>query len=111
LYYLTGPEREATLAQHAECVAPGEQLLQQRLQLLQQNISSLDVLYNIRVRGLERVAGRVAIVLQVVPRDNNRFGYFLSIDRETGLLLKSLLFDEQLRMLEQFQFVEIDFDA
>ncbi|HEY7883402.1 MAG TPA: MucB/RseB C-terminal domain-containing protein [Cellvibrionaceae bacterium] len=108
LYYLTGPEREAVLVQHTDCKAPGSRLLHERLQLLQQNIASLDALYTLRVRGLERVAGRVAVVLQVTPRDTHRFGYFLSVDRDTGLLLKSVLFDEQLRVLEQFQFIELN---
>ena len=33
------------------------------------------------------------MMLEVVPRDPYRYGYLLSIDRDTGLLLKSLLFD------------------
>lgn len=107
LYYLNGPEREAVMSQHTDCHSPGARLLQERLTTLQQNLTGLEMLYNIRVRGLERVAGRVAMMLEVVPRDPYRYGYLLSIDRETGLLLKSLLFDENKRILEQFQFVEL----
>jgi len=108
LFYLNGPEREAVLRQHAECQSPGARLLQQRLGNLSQNLSELEMLYDIRVLGQERVAGRRAVTLQIVPRDNFRYGHLLSIDRDTGLLLKSLLFDEHQRVLEQFQYVELE---
>ncbi len=108
LFYLNGAEREAVLTQHTQCHSPGARLLQDRLTTLQQNISGLEVFYDIRVLGQERVAGRRAMVLQVAPRDQFRYGHIFSIDRDTGLLLKSLLFDENQRVLEQFQFVELE---
>lgn len=108
LFYLNGAEREAVLTQHTECHSPGARLLQERLTSLQQNLTGLEMLYDIRVLGQERVAGRRAMVLQVAPRDAHRYGHILSIDRDTGLLLKSLLFDENQRVLEQFQFVDLE---
>lgn len=60
--------------------------------------------YDLRVAGESRVAGRPAAVLAVAPRDQHRYGFELHLDRETGLLLKSLLLNEKGQLLERFQF-------
>ncbi len=111
LYALNGPPRETRVHKSVECSALGEQVLIGRLDGLHKNLASLNQYYSFTVRGFERVAGRVATVLQVVPKDPFRFGYFLSVDRETGLLLKSLLVDEKQRVVEQFQFLELTTDV
>ncbi|WP_049723768.1 MucB/RseB C-terminal domain-containing protein [Gilvimarinus polysaccharolyticus] len=110
LYYLNGPEREAIMRHTTQCQTLAEQLIAGKLDGLADNFTSLDRLYSFSVRGLERVAGRMATVLQVIPRDSFRFGYFFSVDRETGLLLKTLLVDDNQRVVEQFQFVELQTD-
>ncbi|BFM19865.1 MucB/RseB C-terminal domain-containing protein [Gilvimarinus japonicus] len=107
LYYLNGPEREAVMRHTTQCETLAEQLIAGKLSGLADNFSSLDRLYSFSIRGVERVAGRLATVLQVVPRDTFRFGYFFSVDRETGLLLKTLLVDEHQRIVEQFQFIDL----
>jgi sigma-E factor negative regulatory protein RseB len=50
----------------------------------------------------------LARVLQVIPKDPYRYGYFLSIDEETGLVLKSWLIDENAHPLERYQFISLD---
>ncbi|WP_339898879.1 MucB/RseB C-terminal domain-containing protein [uncultured Gilvimarinus sp.] len=107
LYYLNGPEREAVMRHTAQCQTLAERLIAGKLGGLADNFTSLDRLYSFSVRGVERVAGRLATVLQVVPRDAFRFGYLFSVDRETGLLLKTLLVDENQRVVEQFQFIDL----
>lgn len=61
----------------------------------------------------ERVAGRQTQVLDVVPRDDLRFGYRLWVDREHDLLLKARMTDLAARdgrqVLEQFTFTTVDF--
>ena len=53
------------------------------------------------------MAGRQATVLWALPLDNLRYSYFLSIDNETGLVLKSWLVDESARPLERYQFIDL----
>lgn len=109
LEHLTGPAREILrVGRDVNCQYIGDQLLSGRVSSLSSNYASLEHFYHFYVRGLDRVAGRDAWVLDVVPRDQFRYGYSLSIDRETGLLLKSLLVGRNKKILERFQFVELE---
>lgn len=109
LLYLNGPEREIVRnGQALDCFSPGDQLLQGRLSSIGSRLIGLDELYQFQIRYTERVAGRQATVLQVMPRDNLRYGYILSVDQETGLVLKSLMIDGSGRILERYQFLELD---
>lgn len=65
----------------------------------------LNAVYDLQVLGPSRIAGRAAIALALLPRDQYRYGMELHIDAETGLLLKSLLLSEHGQLLERFQFV------
>lgn len=69
---------------------------------------SIEQHYQLHLREPERIAGRSAHMLEVRPRDELRYGYLLGIDQETGLLLKAVLIDEQQRVLERFQFADLD---
>lgn len=62
--------------------------------------------YEMRMAGNSRVAGRPAVVLALIPRDQHRYGFELHLDRETALPLKSLLLNEKGLPLERFQYVE-----
>jgi sigma-E factor negative regulatory protein RseB len=62
--------------------------------------------YDLRDAGESRVAGRKAVVLAMVPRDQHRYGFELHLDRETALPLKSLLINEDGQVLERFQFTD-----
>ncbi|MCQ4269742.1 MucB/RseB C-terminal domain-containing protein [Pseudomonas kuykendallii] len=62
--------------------------------------------YDLRDAGESRVAGRNAVVLALVPRDQHRYGFELHLDRETALPLKSLLINEDGHVLERFQFTD-----
>jgi len=63
--------------------------------------------YQIMQVGSSRVAGREARDILLSPKDQHRFTHRLSLDRETGLLLKSVLLAADGSVLEQFQFVDI----
>lgn len=54
-----------------------------------------------------RIAGRPVARIQLQPRDEYRFGRVLGIDRQTGVMLQTLIFDHQGRILERFQFSDI----
>ena len=64
--------------------------------------------YVISDLGVGRVAGRWAQRLAVTPRDVDRYGYRLWLDREHRLLLRSELVDRHGTRLEVFQFTQIE---
>lgn len=66
--------------------------------------------YHFSIAGDERIAGRRAVKLRVVPKDMYRFGYLMSLDRETGLLLKTELIGRGDRILEKYQFANLAYD-
>lgn len=63
--------------------------------------------YSLTFFGEDRVANRETVRLAVIPMDENRFGYRLWLDRDTRLLLKSELIDEDGQPLEIFQFTTL----
>lgn len=68
---------------------------------------TLKASYQARVVGSERVGGRDGVVVQLAPRDRYRYGYRFSVDRESGLLLKSVMLNEQNEVLEQVAFSQL----
>ena len=67
----------------------------------------LETHYEIRVRGSQRVAGRMTRQILIKPRDGFRYGYKLWLDEETAMPLKSELCDERERVVERLKFVDI----
>lgn len=109
LQHLNGPEREFTRSGKAVgCESIGDQLLQGKMSQLGANLARMDQLYRFEIRGPERVAGRDATALLALPLDNFRHSSLITIDNETGLVLKSWLVDESARPLERYQFIDID---
>ncbi|MGD8176944.1 MucB/RseB C-terminal domain-containing protein [Marinimicrobium sp. ARAG 43.8] len=105
---LDGPEDAArSLTDPSGCHTVGYRLLSTSSP---EQVGRIERFYQLKLRGASRVAGRNVQMLEVRPRDELRYGYLLALDKETGLLLKSLLIDEHQRLLERFQFVELSFD-
>jgi sigma-E factor negative regulatory protein RseB len=63
--------------------------------------------YTMALNGADRVANRESVRLAVMPRDDERFGFHLWLDAETGLLLRSELVDTKGTKLEIFQFATL----
>lgn len=63
--------------------------------------------YQVRRAGQERVGGRDGVIIHLEPRDNYRYGYKFSVDREFGLLLKSVMLNERKEMIEQIAFNQL----
>lgn len=63
--------------------------------------------YRVAFLDTGRIAGRPVSRIQLQPRDGHRYGRLLGIDRDTGLLLQTLTFDEEGQLLERFQFSDI----
>ena len=109
ILFMNGPERLIVRdGQPVDCKAMGDELLQGGFAKMGKSLVNMDQLYQFEIRGRERIAGRWSRVLQVIPKDPYRYGYFLSIDEETGVVLKSWLIDENARPLERYQFISIE---
>lgn len=67
--------------------------------------------YGLRAGGEDRVAGYLARIVEIVPRDEWRYGYRLWIEQNTDMLLRSAVIDAAQRSLEQFMFVALDIGA
>jgi len=63
--------------------------------------------YKLKFVGQERVAGRLAQVLDMIPNDNLRYQYRIWSDTEYGLLLKMSMMDMQGHTLEQIGFNQV----
>ena len=96
------------VAHPLDCVHPGHKILR-----MGSNFDTGDGgcglarYYRLKMSGEKRVAGRGAVVLQVLPRDMYRYGYELALDRDTGLLLKSQTMARDGKILERFQFADL----
>ncbi|MEY8875380.1 MAG: MucB/RseB C-terminal domain-containing protein [Leptothrix sp. (in: b-proteobacteria)] len=67
--------------------------------------------YELQADGLDRVAGLEADVVRIRPRDGQRHGQRLWIERRTGLLLRTDLIGAQGEVIETAAFTELHLDA
>jgi len=71
------------------------------------NLDELSENYILSTGDFERIADRKAVHLKILPRDAYRYGYEMWADKKTGLLLKSVLIDQQENAIEQYMFAFI----
>lgn len=64
--------------------------------------------YTLSLGRSERIAERDALVLEVKPQDGYRYGFRLWLERDSGMLLKSVRFGADGRPVEQLMFTRID---
>ena len=65
--------------------------------------------YQVKLGGVERVAGYDCQMLRLVPKDNLRYERRLCADVGSGLLLKTATFNEKNEMIEMFAFTQVAF--
>ncbi|MGH1371815.1 MAG: MucB/RseB C-terminal domain-containing protein [Cellvibrionaceae bacterium] len=112
LEYLNGPSRRIERnGRDVSCLSPADKVLQGLLPSLEGNFHGLNQHYHFYIRDQQRVAGRPATMLQIVPRDEYRFGYTLSIDQETSLPLGTMTQGVNRRVLERLQFASLELEA
>ena len=70
-------------------------------------VDALKSSYDVHVAGQERVGGRDCQIIHLEPRDHYRYGYRFSVDREFGLLLKSVMLNEHNAAIEQTAFNQL----
>lgn len=63
--------------------------------------------YRFTLLAPTRVAGRAVDVVDITPRDNLRYGYRFSIDRASGLPLRTALTDAGGRPIQQLMFTDL----
>ncbi|MBJ7536916.1 MucB/RseB C-terminal domain-containing protein [Marinomonas transparens] len=59
--------------------------------------------------GISRIAGRDAIVIRLMPKDNYRYGHEFWLDEENHFLLKHDMVTAQGELLERIQFTSVNF--
>ena len=80
-------------------------------ELLRTPSNAIPDFYSVSESGVERVAGHLADVVQIAPRDALRFGYRIWSEKKTGLVVKLQTLGEQGAVLEQVAFSELQLDA
>jgi len=114
---LTGQPREIIRSDEAvACLVPGrDNPINVRRPAHHQSFSplrgvstdQLEMSYRLQILEEEKVAGREAHQVLIRPQDDLRYGYRLFIDRESDLPLRSVMFDEAMRIVSQMMFVEL----
>lgn len=79
-----------------------------KLSALEESAQSVSRYYRFKRAGLDRVAGRDGVRIDVEPLDSHRFGYSLWLDETSGVLLKSQTNPAEGDPLEVFEFVSVD---
>lgn len=75
--------------------------------VLPTNLDAVKDNYTLKVGEVERVAGRPAQLLHLIPKDGLRYSYRFWIDSEFGLLLKSVMLNQRQEAMESIGFNQI----
>lgn len=67
--------------------------------------------YSVREMGYQRIAGHLADMVEILPKDDLRFGYRIWSEQGTGLVVKLQTLGPQGSVLEQVAFTELQLDA
>jgi sigma-E factor negative regulatory protein RseB len=76
--------------------------------ILPEQVGMLSRNYHFKFGDDDRIADRAARIILVRPKDHFRYGYRLWADRQSGLLLKADLVDENEKAIEQYMFTQIE---
>ncbi len=105
---LNGSEKEVVRENsEVNCLATGDKILRGRLEGMHPS-DQLFNNYTLYLRGEQRVAGRSAYLLQLVPHDSYRNGQSITVDKETFLPLQKQWFSPDNKLMERVQFVDIE---
>jgi len=117
LSLLNGPRRDilrkGNIVSYIEPELPAYSVFSDRIKgpipaVFSQDISKLEKSYNFVPVGRSRVLGRPAQMVRIVSKDQTRYGYWLWLDQETGMLLKLAIYTRKGVLLEQLQFTHLD---
>ena len=74
------------------------------------DFDKLSSVYDFIKLGKDRVAGRFADTIRIVPKDDFRYQYLVFVDEENGLLLRGDMLDSEGKLLDQFRVVTLYID-
>ena len=80
-------------------------------ELLRTPSNAIPEFYGVSESSSERVAGYLADVVNIQPKDDLRFGFRIWSEKKTGLVVKLQTLGEQGTVLEQVAFSELQMDA
>jgi sigma-E factor negative regulatory protein RseB len=78
-------------------------------QQLPENIDQLAQFYSMKRLDDDRIAKHQTLVVDLIPRDKYRYGYRYWVDKNSGMLLRCDLIDEDNMVVEQMMFTELDY--
>ena len=97
------------------CIFPGDQQVQLEQALPTgpfaagiKDIAPLQAVYSIKVAGSERLADYEVVKVALMAKDQHRYSYLLWLEKNSGLLLKSVLMGQGGEVLERFQFTSLE---
>jgi len=76
--------------------------------VFRKGISTLENNYHFVSVGRSRILGRAAQLIRIVPKNNERYGYWLWLDQQSGLMLKLAIITSKGKLLEQIQFTHLE---
>ncbi len=115
LISLNGVQREVVRDNHSVVyIMPDNQLVAAKLRSESDgslsNAKDLSQFYQLQIRQDDRVAGRQANVILIMPLDNYRYGHRMFLDAEHGLALKSEVLDGRGESVSQIMFTQLHVD-
>ena len=113
IQHMDGPEHEVVRrGDDTDCMRAANLLLGGRpLKIDDDNYAHLRDSYDFHIRGDARIAGRSVSMVHVIPKDRFRYGYIVAIDKQSGLMLQSVLMDHDSKPMERFQFIDVAIGA
>lgn len=73
------------------------------------NLDQLEHFYSMERLEDDRIANHGAIVIDLLPNDKYRYGYRYWVDKNTGMLLRCDLYDEDKTVIEQMMFTSLEY--
>jgi sigma-E factor negative regulatory protein RseB len=109
IQHMDGAQRnELRRTDNVDCLRTGDMLLRgSAYKINDQSYARLEDFYEFHIKGQGRIANRQVVMVHVLPKDKHRYGYVVAIDKQSGLLLQSVLMSHAGKPLERFQFVDI----
>lgn len=99
LVHTLWPARKVAVVEQREALLPFASLASGAKDLL--------AVYDVRLDGIDRVAGHAAQVLTLAPRDAHRFTQRIWAHEATGLMLRAEVLDADQRVLESMAFSDL----
>ncbi|OOZ37369.1 hypothetical protein BOW51_02640 [Solemya velesiana gill symbiont] len=99
------------IAPDARSVSVGKRILGRSFRaVFSIDTSQLGAIYDFKVLGHDRVAGRPTKVVAILPKDQYRYGYRIYLDHEHSLPLKTDMLDSSGEAISQVMFTHMNVD-